>query len=135
MNINIEYVFINPELNEIKNIISTTLKEYIKKYDNSYWKGLDYKYNIRFFDKIKNKIKNITTSHSPNRTIMASNGRYEYIEISKFTILIEGDIKKNVKSAYMKCYSIPLLWRKFILKIANKRDYIINFCNRPFEKK
>ena len=34
MNFIIEYVFINPELKEIKNIINNTRKEYIKKYDN-----------------------------------------------------------------------------------------------------
>ena len=32
----------------------------------------------------------------------------------------------------MKCGNIPLLWRKFFLNIANNRDYIINYCNRPF---
>ena len=63
-------------------------------FGNSYRKRLDYKYNIRFFDEIKNETKNFTTSHGPNRTIMGSNGRYEYIEINKFIILIEGDIEK-----------------------------------------
>ena len=94
MNINIEYVFINPELDEIKNIKNKTIKDYIKKYGNSYWKRLDYKDNIQFFDKIKSKTKIITTNHGPNRTIVALNQRYEYIEINKFIILIEGDIKK-----------------------------------------
>ena len=32
----------------------------------------------------------------------------------------------------MKCNNIPLLWRKFLLKIANNKDYRYNFCNRPF---
>ena len=35
MNINIEYVFIKSELDEIKNIKNNTIKEYFKKYDNS----------------------------------------------------------------------------------------------------
>ena len=35
MNITIEYIFINPELNEIKNIINNTIKDYIEKYGNS----------------------------------------------------------------------------------------------------
>ena len=38
MNIIIEYIFINPELNEIENFINNTIKQYIKKYGNSYWK-------------------------------------------------------------------------------------------------
>ena len=90
-------------------------------------------YNIRFFDKIKYKTKNITTRHGPHGTITASNEGYEYIEINKFIILI-GDIKKNVISTYMKCDNIPMLWRKFFLIIINIRDHIINYCNRPFNK-
>ena len=57
MNIIIEYIFINPELNEIKNILNKTIKDFIKKLGNSYWRRLDYRYNIRFFDKIKIKTK------------------------------------------------------------------------------
>ena len=35
----------------------------------------------------------------------------------------------------MKCGNIPLVWRKnFFLNFANNRDYIINYCNRPFDK-
>ena len=59
MNIIIEYVYINPELNEIKNIIKNTLKEYIRKYDNSCWKRLDYKHDKQYFDKTRNKTKKI----------------------------------------------------------------------------
>ena len=34
----------------------------------------------------------------------------------------------------MKCDNFPLLWRKFFLNIFNNRDYIINYCNRPFSR-
>ena len=84
--------------------------------------------------KQKNKTKNITTRHGPNRTIRASNGRSKNTELNSFIILIEGDINKNVISIYMKCGNIPLLWRKFFLKIANNRDYLINDCNKPLKK-
>ena len=94
---------------------------------------MDYKDNIRFFDKVKNKTKNITTSHGPNRTIAASKGRYEYIQTNNFEIMIEGNIKKNVISTYMKCDNIPFLWKKFFLIITNNRDYINKYCNRPFK--
>ena len=50
MNIIIEYFFINPELDEIKNIKNNTIKDYIRKCGNSYWKRLTYKNSIRFFD-------------------------------------------------------------------------------------
>ena len=135
MNNIIENIFINPELNGIKKIIiHITIKVYIKIYGNSYWRRLDYIYNIRFFDKIKSKTKNITTKQSVKRAIIASIGRYEHIKINKFIILIEGDIRKNIISTHMKSGNIPMLWRKFFLNIANNRDYIINYCSRPFTK-
>ena len=49
-------------------------------------------------------------------------------------ISIKGEIRKNVRSTYMKCYNLPLLWRKFFMNIANNRDYISNNCNRPHHK-
>ena len=134
MDITIEYVVINPEIDEIKKIINNTIKDYIEKYGNSYWRRLDYKHNIRFFVKIKKKTKNFTTRHGPNRTKKASNGSYEYIEIYNFIILLDGDIKKNVIITYKKCNNNPLLWRKFFLNIVNNRDQIFNYCNRLFNK-
>ena len=92
MNSIVEFIFINPELNYIKLIINITIKDYIEKYGNSYWKRLDYKYINRFFDKINNKTKNFTTKQGVKRTIIASNGRYEYIQINKFIIFVEEDI-------------------------------------------
>ena len=43
MNITIEYIFINPELNEIEKIINNTIKDYIKKYSDSYLKKIGLK--------------------------------------------------------------------------------------------
>ena len=34
----IEYIFINPELNEIEKFIKNNIRDYIKKYGNSHWK-------------------------------------------------------------------------------------------------
>ena len=34
----------------------------------------------------------------------------------------------------MKCYNLPMFWRKFFLNIANNRDYILHHCNRPLHK-
>ena len=39
---------------------------------------------------------------------------------------------KKAMSTYMKCYNIPLLWRKYFLNIANTRDHIIKYYIRPF---
>ena len=60
-----------------KIIVNNTIKDYIITYGNSYWRRLDYKCTLRIFDKIKNKTKNITTRHGPNRTIVASIEGYE----------------------------------------------------------
>ena len=57
MNIIIEYIFINPELDELKSIINNNIKDYFEKYGNSYWRRLDYKFNIQFFDEIKKNKK------------------------------------------------------------------------------
>ena len=56
-----EYVFINPKRNGINDIINITIQEHSEKYDNTYWNSIEYKYDIQFVDKIKNKTKNITT--------------------------------------------------------------------------
>ena len=87
---------------------------------------------FKFFDEIKNKTKNITTNRGINRTIIASQGRYQLFKINKLIIIIERTTMKNVINNYMKCDKIPLLWRKFLLKIANNRDYVYKYCNRPF---
>ena len=50
MNITIEYIFINPELDEIKNNKNKSIKDCYKKFGIIYWRRLDYKQNIRFFD-------------------------------------------------------------------------------------
>ena len=120
----------NSELDEIRDIIEETIKEHIRKYDYSCWRRMEYKFNVRFFDKIKNKTKNISTRYGPNRTIVASNGRYKFVEINDFKILIEGEIKRDVINTYMKCHNLPLLWRKIFTNRANNRDYIIKYCNR-----
>ena len=54
--------------------------------------------------------------------------------MNNFMISIKGEFRKNVISIYMKCYNLPLLWRKFFMNNANNGDYIINHCNRPLHK-
>ena len=67
----------------------------------------------KFLKRLKIKQKILTTKHNPRKTIVASNKRYEYMQINDFMISIKGDIRKNVISTYMKCYNLLLLWRKF----------------------
>ena len=131
----IEYKDHYPERNEISSFIDKTLKDYAQKYENIPW-CIDLKHNTQIFDKIEIKTKNPRTKHNPPKTIIASNGRYEYRQINNFMISIKGEIRKNVISTYMKCYiyKLPLLWRKFFMNIGNDRDYTFNHCKTPLHK-
>ena len=131
MNIIIEYKCYYPKINELSRIIDKTLEEYTQKYGESPW-YIEPKHNTQFFEKIKTK--NLSTKHNPRKTILESNGRYEYMQNITFMILIKGKIRKNVISTYMKCYNLPLLWRKFFMNTANNREYVINHCNRPLNE-
>ena len=98
------------------------LKEYAQKNENTPW-YIEFKNNTQFFDKIKNKTKNLSTKHNPQKTTVASNKRYDYMQMINFMISIKGEIRKSVISSYMKCYNIPMLWRKLFLSIAKNRKY------------
>ena len=130
MSVAIEYNYINPDRNSIVGISNNTIVEHKRKNDDSV-KKFAIENNIEFFNKIRNKTKNLTTSRGVEKAIIASNGRYEYININNITIIIEGDISINVINTYMKCVNFPLWWRKFFLNIANNSEYVYDFCNRP----
>ena len=125
-----EYILLNPKLNETNNIKINTIVEHNKNYGDNHCRKLQTKYNIKFFDKTKNTTKNITTNRGEKKTIIASQGRYEYINVNKVILLIEGGISENVLNTCMKCIFITLLWSKFFLKIANIREYIDRYRNK-----
>ena len=126
-------IFFTPKETKYHILKIKLLKEYSQNYENSPW-YIVFNYNIQVFDENKIKTKNLSTKHNPRKTIVASNKRYEYMQINNFMISIKGEIEKDVISTYIKCYNIPMLWRKFFLNIANNREYIINYCNRPLHK-
>ena len=95
-----------------------------KNCNNSVQKKLIMKYNIHFFDKITNKTKNTSTKHGVKRTLIASQGKYEFVKINKYIIVLEGEISKTIINVYMKCGNMPLWWRKSFLNIVNNRDYL-----------
>ena len=125
-----EYIYKNPELFEINDIIQDARRESEQKYGGDFSEGIKIKFIANFLHKINNKTKKITTKKL-NKSIIASHKSYEIIKINKLSIIIEGKINKNVKNIYMKCNNILLLWKKFFSKIANKKDYVNNYCNRP----
>ena len=111
-----EYIFINRKY-EIKDIIKNTRLEYDGEYGYEYCRKIEVRCNIEIFDKIKNKTKKVTIKpyhlHGINKTMIASQGRYELIEPNKSIISIEGSISKNVINTYTKSNNFPRLWRIF----------------------
>ena len=115
----VDYNFIKPDRNRIFSFITEAMRELRKKYDV---RKVELKHNTKFNDKIKNKTKNVISKCGIDKAIIANTGRYEYIEINKFTFLIKGYLSKNLIDTYMKCDNVPKLWTSFFLNIANKRD-------------
>ena len=54
-----EYIFIHPELNEIKDIIKNTRLEHDRKYGDNCCDKDEVRCNNKFFDKLKHKTKKI----------------------------------------------------------------------------
>ena len=52
-----EYIFLNPKLSGINDIIEKTRVEHDQKYGDSYCGEIGIKYNNNFLDTIKNKTK------------------------------------------------------------------------------
>ena len=127
----VECNFINPGRNRIFSIITETMRKLTKKYDVT---KVELKKNTKFYDKVQNKTKNVICKCGIDKTKIASKGRYEYIEINKFITLVKGYLSKNVIDTYMRCGNVPKLRILFFLNIANNRDYVYNFCNRPVYK-
>ena len=67
-----EFIFLNPIKKEISLIIDNTKLEQNKQYGDNDCRKIEFKYNILFSDKIKNKTENITTNRGISRTILAS---------------------------------------------------------------
>ena len=45
-----DYIFINPNENEINNIINNTRLQLNKKYGDNYCRKIEFKFNIQLFD-------------------------------------------------------------------------------------
>ena len=50
-----EFVYINPKLDEINNIIKNTQLEYNQKYGYNYYTKVNVKCNVKFFDRKQNE--------------------------------------------------------------------------------
>ena len=45
-----EYIFTNPKINEINDVINNTILEHNKKHGDNFCSKIECKYNIQFFD-------------------------------------------------------------------------------------
>ena len=131
VNVTSENIFINAKLSEINDIMKNTRLEYDQQYGEHYCREIEVRCNFKFFDEIKNKTKNFTIKHyhlhGINKTIVASQGRYELFKPNKLIILVQGIISKNVINTYMKFNNFPTLWIIFFIKNAKNSDYVYNF--------
>ena len=94
-----EFVYINPKLNEINNIIKNTQLDYNQKYGNDYYRKVNVKCNVRFLDKMENKTKNIMIEHmnvigKVNKIMQSSEGIINLIRALELTIRIQGRNQK-----------------------------------------
>ena len=125
-----EYVYNNPKLNEINNITKNTQLKYEQKDGYNYYRKVDVKCNVIFYDKIK-KTKNIIIERENifgevNKIMQSSKRVYKFIRALDLIIIIPGIIYENVENMYLRCDNIPILWKKFFLKIANDREFVSN---------
>ena len=58
-----------------------------------------------------------------NKKMQSSKEMMKFIRALELTIRIKGRIHKNVVNAYLKCYNIPILWKKHYSKIVHDRYY------------
>ena len=86
-----EYIYNNPELNELNDIIEKTRLEHDQRYGIDYGSVVKIKFDVKFFGKIKNKTKTFTTKFI-EKSIIASQNKYEMIKIDKLSISIDGKI-------------------------------------------
>ena len=102
---------------------------HVFKYRKKFASHVSINFNVKFSDKINNKIENISTKKI-KKTIIASKNSYEFFEKNTLSFIIRGEIHSIVINTCMKC-KIPLFWRKYFLNIAKIRDYVNKYCNRP----
>ena len=81
------------------------------------------------------KQKNITLNcyniiGGVNKIMQSSKGLCEFIRIIELKIIIQGRIYNNIINIYLRSEKIPILSKKFCVKIANKRDNGLKSVNQ-----
>ena len=109
-----ENVYNNPKLNEICNIIKNTQLKSEQKYLYNYNGKVDVECNVTFYDKIKNKTKNIVIERENifvevNEVLKSSKGVYKLIRALDLINVIQGISYKNVENKYLRFDNNPIL--------------------------
>ena len=138
MEVGINFFIYNLERGEIEGAVHQVKKHHEHKFGCNSWYEVYEKANIEFFDKLKNNTKNVwvegrRVAYCARRREIASKRRFGMIKANKLIITIVGEIRKNITNTCLKL-QIPMLWRHFFKHIANNRDYVYIFCNRPLYK-
>ena len=133
-----EFIFRNPQLNEMTNIIRNTQRQHETKYRINNKSKVDIEGVVEDIHKLGNKIKivknnNYYDRYRISRRQVASNNRYVVNRVVKLVFMIEKEINKFVINKYIKIPP-PRMWRKFVFNIANNGEFLNNYCNKPSKK-
>ena len=122
-------------IGEVRNTIEKIEKEHYDKFGyDKYAINCGYDVNIKssieYFDNLKNITKifwveGYKVMYGARRWKIASKHRYKVIKVNKMIITIDGVVRKNIVKTYLD-RRIPMLWRKFLINIANNRDFVYN---------
>ena len=122
-----EYVYNNIKLNKTRNIVEKTIEEYQSKYGYNYYRKVNVKCNVNFFDKKENKMKDIMIEcynfiGEVDQIMQTSKGMLKFIRIIELKIIIEGVKNENVLNLHLKSENIPIIWKKIFIKFTNNRN-------------
>ena len=93
-----------------------------------------------FLDEIKNETKIITIDRfniigELNKIMQSSKVMIKLIRVIQVKFIFEGKIYNNIMDIYFKSGCVPVLWKKFHIKIINdKNDKVQRFVQNCCEK-
>ena len=128
-----EYEFNNPLIQKIDSLIDKSIRDCHDKYFHT----LDHicEYDLNFTNIGNNEKVNFTFSdkcigmYELNQKLAIARGNdFLFNQINNFKIKIYSNLS-NTNKHYLLKLGLPLLHRKFFIKISHNRDYTQTFCN------
>ena len=128
-----EYKFDNPLIQNIDCIIDKCYKDC--HYKNFLTFEDECVYDLNFTNNTNNEIvfltisgKNLGLYELNKKLTLARERGYIFNQINKFTIKIYSNLSNINIRHYLKL-RIPIMHRRFLIKLALNRDYSQNYCN------